>query len=399
MDIPGVTMNPFDLVGEVEISANGNRRLRQGHLWVYSSDVVKEPVGDPPVFARVLDPGSKTVGYALYSGKSEIRLRLFSRDDQPPTPELLRKRLHESIERRRYRLVPGTACRLVFGEADILPSVVVDRYAEFVVLQTLSRGAEALKPVLVEMLEEEMRPAGIIERNDVKARLLEGLDESRGILAGRVPSEVEIQEEGVRFVVDLCSGQKTGFFLDQSENRAAAARYASGKALDCFTNTGAFALHFAGRCESVLAADTSEESLAVARRNAALNRFSHVEFREANAFDLLRELERAGARFDVVCLDPPAFAKNRKALAGALGGYKEINLRAMKLLNPDGVLVTSSCSYHLQEAMFYEVLQMAAHDARRYVQVLERRSQAADHPVLIGMPETHYLKCFILRVM
>ena len=392
-------MNAFDSVGEVEISANGNRRLRQGHLWVYSSDVVKEPAGDAPVFARVIDPASKTAGYALYSAKSEIRLRLLTRENAPPTAELLRRRLRASIERRRHRILPGAACRLVFGEADLLPSVVVDRYADFIVIQTLSRGAEGLKETLVEMIQDEMRPAGIVERNDVKARLLEGLEEKRGMLAGSAPAEVTIQEDGVRFNVDLCSGQKTGFFLDQSENRAAAARYASGRGLDCFCNTGGFGLHFARRCNSVLAAETSSESLAVARRNALLNGFTHVEFREENVFDLLRELERAGEKFDVVSLDPPAFAKNRKALAGALGGYKEINLRAMKLLNPDGVLVTSSCSYHLQEAMFYELLQMAAHDARRYVQVLERRSQSADHPVLIGMPETHYLKCFFLRVL
>jgi 23S rRNA (cytosine1962-C5)-methyltransferase len=244
-----------------------------------------------------------------------------------------------------------------------------------------------------------MRPCGILERNDVKTRRLEGLEESRGILWGNVPDQVRIEEDGVSFLVDLNAGQKTGFFLDQSQNRLAAREYVSGRALDMFTNTGAFALHFAARCESILAVDLGRDSLEQGKRNAALNQVANIEFREGNAFDTLKELDRTGERFDVVCLDPPAFAKNRSALPGALGGYKEINLRAMKLLNPEGILVTSSCSYHLSETAFFNLIQNAARDAHRYVQVLERRSQAFDHPILAGMPETHYLKCFILRVL
>jgi 23S rRNA (cytosine1962-C5)-methyltransferase len=293
----------------------------------------------------------------------------------------------------------GSASRLVFGEADLLPSIIVDRYADYLVLQTLSAGADALKPMLVSILQEILHPSGILERNDVKARLLEGLDECRGVLCGSIPELVEITEGDVRFLVDLSGGQKTGFFLDQSENRIAARSYASGRVLDCFTNTGAFALHFARRAESVLAADVSRDSLERARKNAALNGCRNVEFREANVFDLLRDLERAGENFDMVCLDPPAFAKNRGSLAAARGGYKEINLRAMKLLKPEGILVTSSCSYHLVEPEFAELIEEAAHDARRYAQILERRSQSRDHPILAGMPETHYLKCFILRLL
>jgi len=251
----------------------------------------------------------------------------------------------------------------------------------------------------VTWLEEELRPAGVVERNDVKARRLEGLELRKGLLAGSVPERVEITEAGVRFQVDLLGGQKTGFFLDQRDDRVAAARYASGAALDCFTNTGAFALHFAQGCESVTAVDTSAESIAQGRTNALLNGVTNVEFIEANVFDLLREMEQGGRRFDLICLDPPAFAKNRSSLAGAKGGYKELNLRAMKLLKPEGVLVTSSCSFHLSESAFVTILQQAAHDARRYVQVLERRGQSRDHPVLIGMPETLYLKCFILRIL
>jgi 23S rRNA (cytosine1962-C5)-methyltransferase len=347
----------------------------------------------------VVDSAANVQGYALYSRQSQIRLRFLSRDSKPPTSQLLRERLKASIRRRAGMLDPETACRLVFGEADLLPSIVVDRYGDFLVLQTLSHGADALQSQIVTCLEEELQPAGVVERNDVKARRLEGLELRKGLLAGTAPGRVEIIEAGLRFHVDLLGGQKTGFFLDQRDNRVAAARYASGAALDCFTNTGAFALHFAAGCESVTAVDTSAESLAQGRANAMLNGIANVDFVEANVFDLLREMEQAGRRFDLICLDPPAFAKNRTSLAAAKGGYKELNLRAMKLLKPEGILITSSCSFHLSEPAFLTLLQQAAHDTHRYVQVIERRGQARDHPVLLGMPETHYLKCFILRIL
>lgn len=346
---------------------------------------------------RVTDPAGNFVGYAFYSRKSQIRLRLFSRDPEPPSPEFFRTGILNSIARRRAIFV--SACRLVFGEGDLLPGIIIDRYGECLVLQTLSSGADALKPLLVDILREALSPAGILERNDVKARRLEGLEEIRGILWGAVPDEIEITEEGTRFAVDLLRGQKTGFFLDQSQNRIAARRYASGDALDCFTNTGGFALQFARNCRSVLAVDISSDSLLLARRNSELNGFHNVEFVEANVFDYLRELESAGRLFDTICLDPPAFAKNRKALPGARSGYKEINLRALKLLKPEGILITSSCSYHMLESDFFELLCDAARDCRRHIQVIERRGQASDHPVLAGMPETHYLKCFFLRVL
>ena len=266
-------------------------------------------------------------------------------------------------------------------------------------MQTLTKGSDALKPVLVDLLIAELAPAGILQRNDAKARRLEGLEQINSVLWGSVPDEVEIVEGGVRFIVDLLGGQKTGFFLDQKENRMAARQYASGRALDCFTNTGAFALHFAGRCETVLAADISMDSLRLANRNRDLNGIHNVDFVARNVFDLLRELESGGRRFDTICLDPPAFAKNRKALPGARSGYKEINLRALKLLNREGILITSSCSYHMSEPGFYGLLCDAARDCHRFIQVIEQRSQAGDHPVLAGMPETRYLKCFILRAL
>jgi 23S rRNA (cytosine1962-C5)-methyltransferase len=392
-------VNPFDTGQEVEISSAGVRRLRQGHLWVYAGDVTRDVERPEATFVRVTDAAHNILGHAFHSPLSQIRLRLFSRGSEPPGLALLRDRLKDSINRRIPLLKAGRACRLVFAEADLLPSIIVDRYGDFLVLQTLSRGSENLKTLLVDILRELIEPCGILERNDVKARRLEGLEEKRGVLFGTVPDNVQIEENGISFIVDLNAGQKTGFFLDQSENRLAARGYVSGRALDMFTNTGAFALHFAAHCESILAVDLARDSLEQGRRNAELNKIDNIEFREGNAFDILKELDRSGEKFGAVCLDPPAFAKNRGALPGAIGGYKEINLRAMKLLNPEGILVTSSCSYHLSEDAFLEVIREAARDAHRYIQVLERRSQAFDHPVLAAMPETHYLKCFIVRVL
>jgi len=391
-------VSPFQVQSEVEISQAGLKRLRQGHLWIYAADVVRQDVREGAAFVRVFDPAGNLAGYALYSGQSQIRLRFFSKEAESPTEATLMERVRASIERRRP-LRTGSACRLVFGESDLLPSIIVDRYSDYLVLQTLSAGAEALKSSLVEILRELIEPAGIYERNDVKARCLEGLEEVSGVLWGEVPQRVEIVEGGTRFLVDIVGGQKTGFFLDQSENRITAGKYATGNGLDCFTNTGGFALHMAGRCESVIAVDTSQDALELGRRNAEINGFTNVSFQAANAFDLLRELERKAEKFSIVCLDPPAFAKNRASLRGAIGGYKEINLRAMKLLRPGGILITSSCSYHLSEERFGELLQQAAHDARLHLQLLERRAQACDHPVLLGMPETHYLKCFVLRAL
>jgi 23S rRNA (cytosine1962-C5)-methyltransferase len=392
-------LNPFDLDSQVQITPAAQRRIRQGHLWVYAGEVKKEPAEGNPAIVRVLDASGNILGHAFYSRESQIRLRFLTRDPEPISPEFFKDRILRSIGRRRTLLEDAEACRLVFGEGDLLPGIIVDRYRDYIVLQTLSNGAEAIKPLLIDIFLEALGPAGILERNDVKARRLEGLQESRSVLWGNVPEEVEIVEGGNRFIVDLLRGQKTGFFLDQSQNRIAAGKYVWGQALDCFTHTGAFALQFARNCESVVAVDISPESLALARKNSELNGYQNVEFTLGNVFDFLREMESSGRTFDTVCLDPPAFAKNRKSLAGARSGYKEINLRALKLLRRDGILITSSCSYHMSEDDFFGLLCEAAQDAHRYIQVVERRSQASDHPILAGMPETHYLKCFFLRVL
>jgi 23S rRNA (cytosine1962-C5)-methyltransferase len=284
-----------------------------------------------------------------------------------------------------------------------LPSLIVDVYDDVIVMQTLSQGTDALKSLLVEILIEEFNPRAVIERNDARVRELEGLPLISATVYGNPPAELEILQHGLRFEVEPLGGQKTGSFLDQRENRLAARTAAATtnkqRALDCFTFNGAFALHLAALCEKVIGIDISADAVAAARKNAALNDLNNVEFREANVFDALRELEAAGERFDAIVLDPPAFAKNRASLKAAIRGYKEINLRALKLLHPGGVLITCTCSYHVSEELFLEIVNQAALDAHRRVQLIEKRMQAADHPVLLGVPETYYLKCLIARAI
>jgi len=313
--------------------------------------------------------------------------------------EWWRRRLQSAASRRSGISADTNAYRLVYSEGDLLPSLIIDRYDDVFVMQNLAQGTEAVKQSLVELLVEEFAPRAVIERNDVKVRLFEGLESVSGALFGTAPEELEILQHGLRFLVAPLYGQKTGSFLDQRENRLAARELARGRGLDCFTFNGAFALHLASRCESVTGIDISGDAIAIARRNAELNGISNVEFREANVFDALREYEQSGERFDTIVLDPPAFAKNRASIKAAARGYKEINLRALKLLNPGGVLVTCTCSYHMSEEMFLQLLAAGANDAHRRVQIVAKRTQASDHPILLGMPETYYLKCVIARVI
>jgi 23S rRNA (cytosine1962-C5)-methyltransferase len=288
---------------------------------------------------------------------------------------------------------------VVYSEGDLLPSLIIDVYDNVFVLQTLSQGTEQLKSTLAQLLVEEFKPRAVVERNDARVRELEGLELRSGVLYGDAPNEVEIKQHGVRFIVSPLGGQKTGAFLDQRENYLAAKCWAHGRALDCFTFNGGFALHLAAACESMLGVDISAEAITAAQRNAELNEARKIEFRTANVFDALREMETAGQRFDTIVLDPPAFAKNRASIPSAARGYKEINLRALKLLDPGGVLVTCTCSYHMTEKMFLDIIADAALDARRRVQIIEKRGQSTDHPVLLGVPETQYLKCVIARVV
>lgn len=383
----------------VTITHRGAKRAFSGHLWIYRSDVRDATRALGGSIVRVFDERQRYVGQALYSDRSEISLRLLTLGDEAVDREWWRARLRDAAARRAGYIAGTNAYRLVYSEGDLLSSLIVDVYDDVLVLQTLSQGTEALKGMFVELLVEELRPRAVIERNDVRVRELEGLPLTTGVLYGDAPDELEIVQDGVRFRVSPLGGQKTGSFLDQRENRLAARSVAKGRALDCFTFNGAFALHLAPVCESVLGLDVSGEAVAAARRNAELNGASNAEFREANVFDALREMETAGERFDMIVLDPPAFAKNRASVGKAVRGYKEINLRALKLLNANGVLVTCTCSYHMTEGMFAEMVTDAGRDARRRLQLVEKRMQARDHPVLLGVPETYYLKCLIVRVL
>jgi 23S rRNA (cytosine1962-C5)-methyltransferase len=383
----------------VKVTKRGADRVRGGHLWVYRSDIADPAGAEGGEVVNVADIHGNFVGQALFSDASEITLRLLTQTEEPIDREWWRKGILAATARRQSIATDTNAYRMVYSEGDLLPSLIIDRYDDVLVMQTLAQGTEAIKSTLVEILIEEFRPRAVIERNDVRVRKLEGLELVAGTLYGNDPEELEIRQHNVRFIVAPLSGQKTGSFLDQRENRIAARSVAHGRALDCFTFTGAFALHLATVCDSVVGIDISNEAIESALRNAELNNAANVEFREANVFDALRELESSGERFDTIVLDPPAFAKNRASIKAAARGYKEINLRALKLLNPGGVLVTCTCSYHMSEGNFLEIIGEAANDIRRRLQLVEKRMQASDHPVLINMPETYYLKCVIARIL
>ncbi|HSB09322.1 MAG TPA: class I SAM-dependent rRNA methyltransferase [Blastocatellia bacterium] len=380
------------------ISKRGAERVRARHCWVYRSDLTEPIEAHAGEVVRVTEASGRVLGKAFYSSRSQIALRMISFEDVDVDRDFWLSRF-VLAERLRDQVIHNTtAYRLINGESDLLPSLIVDRYDDCFVIQTLSQGTDALKQKWIELLVERYGPRAIVERNDGRVRDLEGLPRTSGFVHGVDPGELIIEENGVRLAINLVEGQKTGTFLDQRENRIAAAGYSRGRVLDCFTYQGAFAFHLARRAEQVIGVDVSSQAIAKAKRNAVLNGVSNVEFVEANVFDLLREMEQAGEQFDVINLDPPAFAKSRSSVDAATRGYKEINLRAMKMLRPGGMLVTSTCSYHISEDAFLNVLAQAAADAARGVQIIERRMQARDHPVLISMPETHYLKCIILRV-
>ena len=384
--------------GIVTVSRRGEGRVQQGHPWVFRSDVARADGVEPGSVVQVRAQSGRVLGFALFSSRSEITLRMVQRG-----PELaadwLRARLTAAL-RWREAMNPGLATgRLVHGEGDGLPSIVVDRYERWLVVQTLSEAAEALKPQLVALLVELLEPEGVLERNDPRVRTLEGLEQKVGLLRGSVPELVTVREGDLTVQADLWRGQKTGLFLDQRENHLAARQYAQGRVLDAFAYGGGFALQMAAAgAEEVLAVDASADALARVGANAALNGLGErVHTREANVFDLLRELHERQERFDTVVLDPPAFAKSKGAVEAAARGYKDINLRALRLLRPGGYLFTCSCSQHIHEGDFDEILAEAAHDAHATLAVVEKRRQARDHPVLLGVPETFYLKALVLR--
>jgi 23S rRNA (cytosine1962-C5)-methyltransferase len=380
----------------VRVNRKAADRAASGHPWIFSSDVVDRGDAAPGDTVRVVDHRNQLVGVAHYSSTSQITLRLLSGKIETADRAFFLRRLQAALAHRERVVENSNAYRLVFSEADLLPGLIVDRYGPYVVMQTLDQGMDRARDVIVNCLQEIRGPAGILARNDASVRRLEGLPLEVVTLAGEIPERVHIEMNGLRLEADLLKGQKTGVYLDQRENYLAAARWARGRVLDCFTSTGGFALHAAARAESVEAVDSSAGALATAEANARANGIENVAFRQADVFEFLSGIER---RYAMIVLDPPAFAKSRKAVDDAARGYKEINLRALRLLDPGGVLITCSCSHHVSEAALYEVIAQAALDAGKTLRVLERRTQASDHPILLTVPETLYLKCLVLEVL
>ena len=381
------------------ITRRGADRLRAGHPWIYRSDVVRADA-EPGDVVRLVGEKRRRHGWALWSDRSQIALRQIAVEGEIEAFDeraWLDDRLRAAVAYRQALDLGGDAGRLVHGEADRLPALVVDRYGDVLVVQALCQGMDRRLGTIVERLVDIVGPRGILARHDPAVRSLEGLERRIDVVHGEVPDRVEVVDEGVRREVDVRHGQKTGLFLDQRENYRAAARYGRGRGLDAFSYQGGFALHLARVCDSVVALDSSAPALDGLRAAAAANGLANVEAREANVFDALREFEIAGERFDAIVLDPPAFAKQKRSVERAAAAYKEINLRALKLLEPGGCLATFSCSFHIAPELFEAIVAAAAADARAAVALVERRLQARDHPVLLGVPETSYLKGLILR--
>jgi 23S rRNA (cytosine1962-C5)-methyltransferase len=390
----------------VTVSPRGTSRLKDGHVWVYRSDIVSTNGIAPGSLVAVTDHRGQFLGTALYSSASQIAIRLVSREPVADFAALLRERIADSIAYREPLVHDTNAYRVIFSEADFLPGLIVDRYNDILSIQILTQAmdAEATRGVLTSDLTAKLQPASIVERVDPRVRQLEELPpRASGLIRGEKTSTI-FTMNGIQFHFEALEGQKTGGFLDQRENYAAAAQYAHGDALDVFCYQGGFALHLARRCSHVTGVDSSLPALQVADQNAALNQTQfqnkdqEIEWMEANAFDLLKDYAASGQTYDTVVLDPPAFAKSKRDLDAAIRGYKELNLRALKMLSPGGILITCSCSYHVGQADFLEMLGAAALDAHRTLRLAEVRGQAKDHPILLNLPETAYLKCVIAIV-
>jgi 23S rRNA (cytosine1962-C5)-methyltransferase len=390
-----VELEDKPLQPSVRVSRKGADRFRSGHPWIFRSDVVETGQAAPGDTVRVVDSRRQFLGQAHYSAASQIALRMLGRSAEPVG---MGARIAAAQRFREQVVTDSTAYRLAHAEADFLPALIIDRYGDCFAVQALDQGMDRAIPEIVQALEEQFAPRAIVARNDAAVRSLEELPREITVLSGEIDGPATIWMNGFQLEADLLHGQKTGIYLDQRENYLAAARYASGRALDCFTSTGGFALHLARTCEQVEAIDSSGSALATAERNAEANGISNVTFREGDVFDVLSNYASARRSFDAVIIDPPAFAKSRQQIDGAMRGYKDLNLRAMRLLPPGGILVTCSCSHHVSEAMLLEVLAEASLDAGRVLRVLERRAQAQDHPILLTVPETLYLKCLIFQM-
>ena len=384
----------------VRVNRKGADRWRSGHPWIFTSDVIDRGDAQPGEAVKVMDPRGESLGTAHFSSTSQITLRMLSPNVIDAGAAFFLERIR-AAEAHRKLVVPNdsSAYRLTHGEGDLLPGLVIDRYENCFVIQTLSQGMDKAQPHIVNALTGLFQPQGIVARNDAAVRKHESLTSETVIVHGEVPARVGFRLNGMQLEADLVHGQKTGIFLDQRENYKAAARYARGRALDCFTSTGGFALHLAKSCETVEAIDSSPLALELAQSNATRNNIENIRWKGADVFDILSSYSRMRVHFDTIVLDPPAFAKSRNTVDAALRGYKDINLRALRLLAPGGVLVTCSCSHHVSEADLLGVAAEAALDSGRTLRVLERRAQAQDHPILLTVPETLYLKCLILQVV
>jgi 23S rRNA (cytosine1962-C5)-methyltransferase len=385
--------------GRVVVRKRGADRIRRGHLWIYRSDVADAGKVPPGTIVKVRDERGNFVGKAFYSSKSQIALRFLTRFDLPINEEFFRKRFVDADRLRERAGIDPILSRRIYSEGDLLPGLIVDRYHDRFVVQSLIQSTDVLQPVFISIIQERYEPRSILFRNDSRVRELEGLELNQETVGEPVPEMLIVNDDGKQTAIHLLGGQKTGAYLDQRDNRRAARRYAYGRALDAFSYAGGFALQIAEVCDEVEVVDISKPAIELARANVARNGLvNKVRCIEANAFDYLRERDKEGVRYDTIILDPPAFAKNKESLEGALRGYKEINHRAMRLLRSGGILITCSCSHHVSEGLFAEMLADAASDARVWVRVLDRRVQTQDHPILLTVPETLYLKCFILQI-
>jgi len=387
--------------GQVVIRKRGADRIRRGHLWVYRTDVLREDAM-PGAIVSVQDERGVLLGKAFFSSKSQIALRFLTRGraaDVPINETLFRNRFEAADQLRARLKVDPLFSRRIYSEGDFLPGLIVDRYNDRLAVQSLIQATDKIQPLVSEILHERYQPSSILFRNDNRVRELEGLELKQEVIGDPLPEFVNVDEDGKSFALSLTGGQKTGSYLDQRDNHRAARRYARGHALDAFAYAGGFAIQISDVCERVEAVDISPAAIEALRSNVVRNGCSNIEAIEANAFDYLRDRHKQGARYDTIILDPPAFAKNKDNLDAALRGYKEINNRAMRLLRPGGILITCSCSHHVTEGLFAEMLADAAKDAGCWARVLERRFQSADHPILLTVPETLYLKCFILEIL
>lgn len=378
----------------LKVNRKAADRVASGHPWIFKSDITGH--AEPGEAVEVYTERNKFLGIAHFSSTSQIALRLLTTRREPIDRDFFLRRLRQAIEYRKCIVENSDACRLVFSEADLLPGLIVDKYGPYLVIQALTQGIDRAASGIVSCLQELLQPEGILARNDASVRKLEGLAQDVAVIAGDVPERVPVQMNGLTFQADLLKGQKTGIYLDQRENYLAAAHHARGKVLDCFSSTGGFAIHVAKNAESVVAVESSAHAIETAKANAAANGLSTIDFRQADVFDYLSGRD---AKYDTIILDPPAFAKSRKQIDDAARGYKDINVRALRMLEPGGVLVTCSCSHHISEAMLLEIVAEAALDTGKTLRVVERRAQAADHPILLTVPETLYLKFLIFEAI